>query len=458
MNKLQVIELFGGIGSPHKALTNLGIPYNVVDMVEFDPKAVASYNAIHGTNFVAQDVTTWDKNVKVHYLHASTPCQAFSSAGKGLGADDKRGAILWEHTIRIIKITQPIIITLENVKGLLSSKHKELRDWYLDQLEQLGYKTEYKVLNAKHYGIPQNRERVFFVSRNDGLPITFPDNNTIDTRLKDILQPEAQWELLDIENTLRIGNMLYTKNSLTQYNGKTIEINLEKLLNQKHGEINRVAKLKKTNYVDLEIPSEIKLIDVFANNASSFYGEYGVNGCVSVLDAPIQKVLKLENVDKISSRHLTGSDGVSLTLDTRCYQDPKLLEIDDLDFNQAKSYNGVGGISGSLRAASDTIHEQKILELENIPFNEDSLFIGTSGTSRTLTASQPDFKSKILVSQNECLKYRKLIPLETWLLMGFTKEDFSKAAQVNSNTQLTKQAGNSIVVNVMEAILKELLP
>lgn len=219
-----------------------------------------------------------------------------------------------------------------------------------------------------------------------------------------------------------------------------------------------LQNLKKTNYVDLEIPSEIKLIDVFANNASSFYGEYGVNGCVSVLDAPIQKVLKLENVDKISSRHLTGSDGVSLTLDTRCYQDPKLLEIDDLDFNQAKSYNGVGGISGSLRAASDTIHEQKILELENIPFNEDSLFIGTSDTSRTLTASQPDFKSKILVSQNECLKYRKLIPLETWLLMGFTKEDFSKAAQVNSNTQLTKQAGNSIVVNVMEAILKELLP
>lgn len=185
MNKVRVLELFGGIGSPHKALSKIKnwsnqwkygaqtFDYELVDMIEFDKNAVKSYNAIHGTNFEVQDVTTWNKDIKVDYLHASTPCQAFSTAGKGKGAEDSRGANLWEHTIRIIKLTKPTLITLENVKGLLQAKHKELLDWYLNELELLGYKTEYQVLNAKYFDIPQNRERVFFVSRNDGKEIVF---------------------------------------------------------------------------------------------------------------------------------------------------------------------------------------------------------------------------------------------------------------------------------------------
>lgn len=166
MNKLRVIELFGGIGACSKAIERLGIPYEIADYVEIDKYAVKSFNAIHGTNFEPQDIKEWDKDVEADLIMHGSPCQDFSVAGKGAGGDKDSGtrSSLMYETLRIVEKLKPKYVIWENVKNLLSKKHRHNFDAYLEAMEKLGYKSYYKVLNAKDYGIPQNRERVFTIS------------------------------------------------------------------------------------------------------------------------------------------------------------------------------------------------------------------------------------------------------------------------------------------------------
>ena len=163
---LKVLELFGGIGACSKALERLGIDYEIADYVEIDKYAVKSFNAMHGTNFEPQDITTWDKDIEVDLVMHGSPCQDFSLAGKNLGGDKDSGtrSSLMYETIRIVEKLKPRYVIWENVKNLLSKKHKHNFDAYLEVMDQLGYTNYYQVLNAKDYGIPQNRERVFTVS------------------------------------------------------------------------------------------------------------------------------------------------------------------------------------------------------------------------------------------------------------------------------------------------------
>ena len=163
---LKVLELFGGLGACSKALTNLGIEHEIVDLVEIDKYAVKSFNAIHGTDFGPQDITKWDKDIAVDLIMHGSPCQDFSVAGKQAGGDKDSGtrSSLMYETLRIVSKLQPKYVIWENVKNLLSKKHRHNFDAYLESMEKLGYKNYYKVLNAADYGIPQHRERVFTVS------------------------------------------------------------------------------------------------------------------------------------------------------------------------------------------------------------------------------------------------------------------------------------------------------
>ena len=170
MNKLRLLELFGGIGACSKALEKLGIDFEIVDYVEIDKYAVKSFNAIHNTNFEPQDITTWNKDIEVDLIMHGSPCQDFSLAGLQAGGDKDSGtrSSLMYETIRIVEKLKPKYVIWENVKNLLSKKHRHNFDSYLEIMESLGYKNYYQVLNAKDYGIPQNRERVFTISiRND---------------------------------------------------------------------------------------------------------------------------------------------------------------------------------------------------------------------------------------------------------------------------------------------------
>ena len=163
---IKLLELFGGIGACTKALKRLGIDVNIVDYVEIDKYSVKSYNAINGTNFEPQDIREWDKDIEVDLIMHGSPCQDFSLAGKQAGGDKDSGtrSSLMYETIRIIEKLKPKYVVWENVKNLLSKKHIHNFNNYLKALEDLGYQNYYQVLNAKDYGIPQNRERVFVVS------------------------------------------------------------------------------------------------------------------------------------------------------------------------------------------------------------------------------------------------------------------------------------------------------
>ena len=193
--KLEVLELFGGIGACSKALERLGIPYHIADYVEIDKYAVKSFNAIHNTNFEPQDICEWDKDIEVDLIMHGSPCQDFSLAGKQAGGDEGSGtrSSLMYETIRIVDKLKPKYVIWENVKNLLSKKHKHNFDAYLEAMEQIGYTNYYQVLNAKDYGIPQNRERVFTISiRKDiNKAFTFPQKQELKLKLKDMLEDEV---------------------------------------------------------------------------------------------------------------------------------------------------------------------------------------------------------------------------------------------------------------------------
>ena len=202
---IRVIELFAGIGACSKALTNLGIEHEIVDAVEIDEFAIKSFNAIHGTNFEPKDITKYDPSNlgEIDLIMHGSPRQDFSVAGRNAGGDEgsgTRSSLLYE-TIRIVEQTKPKVVIWENVKNLLSKKHIHNFRNYVGRMTELGYYTTWRVLNAKDYGIPQNRERVFTISTR--LPIEdseiFPEPQELTTRLKDILEdnPDERYFLSD---------------------------------------------------------------------------------------------------------------------------------------------------------------------------------------------------------------------------------------------------------------------
>uniref|UniRef100_UPI0035A1098F DNA cytosine methyltransferase n=1 Tax=Jeotgalibaca porci TaxID=1868793 RepID=UPI0035A1098F len=175
---IKTLELFGGIGSPRIALRNMGVPVKAIDYVEIDEQAVRSYNAMFADElpYKTQSVVNW--NLKPDVLIHGSPCQDISIAGHQKGADEgseTRSSLMWE-TIKIIRnmgLWRPRVVIWENVKGVLHKHMVKNFNRYLEEMEKLGYVNSYEVLNAMDYGLPQNRDRVFVVSKLNGDPFNF---------------------------------------------------------------------------------------------------------------------------------------------------------------------------------------------------------------------------------------------------------------------------------------------
>ena len=168
MEKLKVLELFGGIGACSKALERLNIEHEVVDYVEIDKYAVKSYNAIHGTNFEPQDITQWDKDIDVDLICGGFPCQDISLAGqqKGIVKGETRSGLMYEM-MRIIQKLKPKYVIAENVKNILSERFRPQLEEYLCFLNDNGYRVTMDILNSKDFNTPQNRERIFIIGIKD---------------------------------------------------------------------------------------------------------------------------------------------------------------------------------------------------------------------------------------------------------------------------------------------------
>ena len=197
---IRLIELFAGIGSQAKALTNIGADFEHYRVVEFDKYAIRSYNAIHNTNFPVLDITkisAEDLGIVDTYLYDyimtySFPCQDVSIAGDGKGfkkGSGTRSELLWEVERVLDECKElPQVLLMENVPQVIGSKNfKDFRKWQL-KLEKLGYSNYFKLLNAKDYSIPQNRKRCFMVSVLGKHNYRFPKKLDINYSLKDFLR------------------------------------------------------------------------------------------------------------------------------------------------------------------------------------------------------------------------------------------------------------------------------
>lgn len=188
---VQILELFGGIGSPRCALRNLNIPTKAIDYVEIDEKAVRTYNAMFAEElqYKTQSVVGW--NLKPDILIHGSPCQDFSIAGHQKGADEgseTRSSLMWEtiHIIQNMGEWKPRFVIWENVKNVLSKHMIANFNRYLSEMEKLGYTNAYKILDARDFGLPQARERVFTISVLDGEQFCFDD--LITTPMKNIAE------------------------------------------------------------------------------------------------------------------------------------------------------------------------------------------------------------------------------------------------------------------------------
>ena len=389
--QISVLELFGGIGACTKALKNIGMNVDVVDYVEIDKYAVKSYNAINGTNFEPQDIKEWDKNINVDLIMQGSPCQDFSVAGKQAGGDlgsGTRSSLLYE-TIRIVGKLKPKYVVWENVKNLLSKKHKHNFDNYINKLDELGYNSYYQVLDAKDYGVPQHRERIYTVSIRKDIDkgnFKFPEKEPLKTVLKDLLEKEV-----DEKYYLSDKQLISLKNST--FNA-------------------RKTRIQEKDYCDTLCARDFK-----------------DPKCIQI------GKIDIKGIDQI--KRVYSPEGLSPTLTTMGggNTEPKILSYVD------KKYN-------------DFIENKGYFPEMFNPYNTKEI-VDIAPTQTTQCASTT---SSSTICINNGARVRKLTPLECWRLMGFDDEDFYKAQSTgNSNSQLYKQAGNSIVVKVLEKIFKNLL-
>ena len=398
--------------------------------MEIDKYAVKSFNAIHGTNFEPQDITKWDKDIKVDLIMHGSPCQDFSLAGKQAGGDKDSGtrSSLMYETIRIVEKLKPKYVIWENVKNLLSKKHRHNFDAYLETMEQLGYTNYYQVLNAKDYGIPQNRERVFTVSILDNQTdksgfvrrfvkeFEFPPKQELKLKLKDMLEDEVdeKYYLSDKQLNYVLDMRDVALKSGRNINDRIVNPQIAKTISCR-GAVDQRADV--TNFMIDECDEELKVKDIK------------------------EMSLLIKNATK--QGYLPAYDGDGVNISSRMKYQRGNVQKESIQTITTSGGNDRGVVVDKLPGAYGRDFGSKG-KLQNKEYCD------------TLTASMGTGGGNVPIFQNN-LRIRKLTPKEVWRLMGFDDEDFEKAAKVNSNSQLYKQAGNSIVVNVLEAILNNLL-
>lgn len=445
---IRLIELFAGIGSQAKALQRIGANFEHHKVVEFDKYAIKSYNAVHGTNFETSDVTQIhstdleisDTNKFTYLLTYSFPCQSLSVAGKGEGmkkGTGTRSGLLWEVERILHECDElPQVLLMENVPQVHGKKNIDDFNKWIESLENLGYSNYWQDLNAKDFGIPQNRKRCFMVSILGNHKYTFPTGFELKLRLKDMLEDEVDEKYFIDEK--------YLKNLIKNINVDEL-IEDKKLVPVRIGNIygEQFGTGYAGNVWDKEAISPT-LMTMQGGNRQPFITEPII--CRSVGRNP-ENPSSRKAGEPTEQRLEINKSGCSNTL-TTVQKDNYVLEPCALDGSKSieKVINKpklVGGI-GERNFGSQYRQGNRIYDANAIAMYLNASPIGNAGGYSYLYKTD--------------LRIRKLTPKECWRLMGFDDEDIDKAISVGmSNSQLYKQAGNSIVVDVLEAIFKQLL-
>lgn len=440
---MKVLSLFSGIGAFEKALDVLKIPYELVAYCEIDKYASKSYSAIHDVPETMNlgDITKIDEKAlpkDIDLITYGFPCQDISLAGKQKGLFNEDGSQtrsgLFFEALRIIEETQPRVAIAENVKNLTGKKFNAQFQIVLASLEAAGYNNYWQVLNAKDYGIPQNRERVFIISIRKDIDtgsFKFPKPFPLELRLKDMLEDEVD-----------------EKFYLSQ---KAIDgFNRHK---ERHDAKGNGFGWQPTDGSGV------------ATTLQTSGGSRPNDNFIEVFDLYNKKQIDSDVVGTITTGCSRNGSGTFLVREATKKGYAEAVEGDSINFEQPNSNTRRGRVGHGVAQTLTTSPQQGVVVDEKI-FGRVSYDRGFENTGEIASAlcardykGMGKFKAINAVVEPQAqqnLRIRKLTPKECFRLMGFSDEDFAKAEAVNSNTQLYKQAGNSIVVNVLAHIFTNL--
>ena len=510
---LRLIELFAGIGSQAKALKNLGVEFQHWYVCEWDKYAIQSYNAVHDTNFDTSDITKLtanDLNIvdTEHFnylLTYSFPCQDLSNAGKGAGMEKgsgTRSGLLWEVERLLDECTElPQILLMENVPQVHGKKNINDFNKWIEFLESKGYSNYWKDLNAKDYGIPQSRNRCYMVSVLGDYKYEFPTPIPLNLTLGDMLEKEVdekyylseralngcaktEFSSHKLENRMAKNGIMPTLLSRdykdpklvaekSELKAKLCNELLEKGLVEEHdvirhsytnnrlnngdknmGRTQNKDKLSPTldtrcDCLGVVVKEPTELQKEVCNKAM----EQGLMKPYDIIDYTYSNARLGEILDgHIKTKNSTDNQiANTITTNADCFG----VCVPDETMN--KYY-----LSDRMKKYINSYDDKYVVSDTNLVINPPIAKTITTreGNSRADSCSyiSPDLPQNQNVANMDLipLRIRKLTPKECWRLMGFTDEDVERAGKVCSNSKLYKQAGNSIVVDVLMAIFKEL--
>lgn len=402
---MKFLDLFAGIGGFRLGMESAG--HKCVGFCEIDKFARASYKAIHNTEGEVEmhDITTVsDEFIRgigsIDVICGGFPCQAFSIAGKRKGFEDTRGTLFFEIA-RFASILRPRYLFLENVKGLLNHERGATFETILRALDELGYDVEWQVLNSKDY-VPQNRERVFIIGHLRG------------------------------ERTRKVFPFARDDGSLVELQRQQSSVNT---ITARYGEAAGVwsyvieSKQQKQVAIPVLTPDRIEK----RQNGRRFEDDGDEMFTLTAQDRHgIIVAGKLPGNHDQNSR-VYNADGLAPTLSTMQGggQEPKILLKEATTKGYAEALPG------------DSVNISH-------PNSETRRGRVGKGIANTLLTGE----EQAVVTEN--YRIRKLTPRECWRLQGFTDWAFDQAKEVNSDSQLYKQAGNSVTVPVIADIAKRL--
>lgn len=413
---MKFLDLFAGIGGFRLGMESAG--HECVGFCEIDKFARVSYKAIHDTEGEVEmhDITTVsDEFVRrighIDIICGGFPCQAFSIAGKRKGFEDTRGTLFFEIA-RFAYILRPRYLFLENVKGLLNHEGGATFETILRTLDELGYDVEWQVLNSKDY-VPQNRERVFIIGHLRGertkkiFPFERENRTAIENNIKPINDSKKTRELLNFDSTNRFYDVSGISPCLNTMQGGDREPKIAIV-----GNINPSG-----NGMNGQVYSSNGLSPTLTTNK----GE-GTKIVVPVLTP--------DRFEKRQNGRRFKEDGEEMF--TLTAQDRHGILV-----REATSKGYAEALPG------DSVNISH-------PNSETRRGRVGKGIANTLLTGE----EQAVVTEN--YRIRKLTPRECWRLQGFPDWAFDRAKQVNSDSQLYKQAGNSVTVPVIADIAKRL--
>lgn len=545
--KVKLFESFAGIGCQRMAFNRLGIDVEMVGISEIDKYAIQSYMAIHGETKNFGDITKINGNdlPQIDVFTYSFPCTDLSRAGsmKGLSKDTRSGLVY--EVLRILHELDnvnrlPKVLIMENVVDLIQVKFiKQFQEIQLE-LEQLGYSNYTETMNAKDYGVAQNRDRVFMVSILGDYYYEFPKPFKLEKRLKDYLETSVDEKYYLSEKAISgLNRADMREHTPTWLNDESSE---SPCIDTRVGALTHWSPYVKENERYIQWDNTGK------GHNSQAWRAYHTDGNICTISASNSNGDKTQIIepticdfrydegfrsreeDDISptlpSTHLGTSsmsgqpfvrepyivDDTYKNRDERVYEncsptirsereglkvvEPSIIvkennstgydvaiEGDCININQPNSKTRRGRVGHQVSQTLTTQQELVVVESSTAKSElcnkmlETGLYQECDMIRHSYTNDRMEYTEKRtensednnisacmttrsdtlgIVVNNGGLRIRKLTPLECWRLMGIDDNDFNKASQVCSNSQLYKQAGNGIVVDVFAAILNQM--